>query len=170
MSKNNENTVPNKDDEQPYFGVILAFISLVFGFVLFVAWDSFGPEVLMKMIGMFFVLFGICGFGVEITNKIKNDGALELAIGLSMSLSILMLNNTFAGFPNLLSLIIGAVALLFVLVSIFRFVPKYNSNRLFEDSTLEDGAKTFYKWLLIIGNMSGAVVSIYNLVEIAFLK
>ena len=104
MSKNNENTVPNKDDEQPYLGGIISFISLVFGFILFVAWDSFGSEVLMKMIGMFFVLFGICGFGVEITNKIKNDGALELAIGLSMSLSILMLNNTFAGFPNLLSL------------------------------------------------------------------
>lgn len=168
MSKVSKETASNASKDIPQLGFILSFVFAIVGASLFLGWENFGTETTMKVWGMLLVLFSICAFGSEVSTKIKNEGALELAIGLSMSLSILMLRNTFEGFPNIASLLIGAFSILFIMISFFRFVPKLNSNQLFVGSSLGEGTKFFYKWLLVIGNICGAVVSMYNLYEIVF--
>lgn len=169
MSKNNASTVAKKEDDG-YFGLYLALCFLLFGSFSFLGWENLGPEILMKMLGMFFVFLGVIGLGVEFTNKIKNDGPLELAIGLSLSLSILMLRSTFEWFPNILLLIIGIIAFFAVILSITRLIKQYHANELFKNAIIQGNVKSFYKWLLILGEICGAIVSFYNLFEILFLK
>lgn len=116
-----------KDDSNdvPYFGFILAFVFSVIGLVLYFGWSSIGPETVVKTIGMLCILIAVSGFGTEISEKSKNDGALNLAIGLAFSLSILMLQDIY-DFPNWSLIVISFFALLFISIS---FVQLINFNK-----------------------------------------
>lgn len=120
-----DDLVKGDSDDVPYFGFILAFVFSVIGLVLYFGWNSIGPEIVVKTIGMVCILIAVSGFGTEISEKSKNDGALNLAIGLAFSLSILMLQDIY-DLPNWSLLIISFFALLFISIS---FVQLINFNK-----------------------------------------
>ncbi|MBL3640329.1 hypothetical protein ACFC1U_17405 [Bacillus subtilis] len=51
----NPKTVQQDDDK--FFGFVLAAVSILVGCVLYFSWDTFGNETAMKLLSMIFLVF-----------------------------------------------------------------------------------------------------------------
>lgn len=56
MSDGNESKTVQQDDDK-FFGFVLAAVSILVGCVLYFSWDTFGNETAMKLLSMIFLVF-----------------------------------------------------------------------------------------------------------------
>ncbi|KAF1679993.1 hypothetical protein [Bacillus sp. SKDU12] len=141
--------------ENKYFGFGLAAVFLIIGGVLFFSWSTFGGETPMKLFAIVFLIMGICGLGVELSNFTKNDGALEMCIGLGITLTIFILKDLFNNIPNLLVLLVFGFALIFILSSFTRLF--------FKEKNPSEQPKLIFRVIILIGQVSGAIANIGGL-------
>ncbi|MCY9185072.1 hypothetical protein P9160_09165 [Bacillus halotolerans] len=153
----NPKTVQQDDDK--FFGFVLAAVSILIGCVLYFSWDTFGNETAMKLLSMIFLVFGICGLGVELSKVTLNDGALEMCIGLGVTIIPIILKDIFNGFPNLIALFIIAFGFLFIGKSALRlYKPKPDKPK----------PKLIFRIMIATGQLLGFIVNVNNFVKMFF--
>ncbi|MGP7815561.1 hypothetical protein ACTXGU_00205 [Niallia sp. 01092] len=161
--KTNESSNPK---ENPHIGFVIAIVSLIASFVLFFGWEIFGNEMVLQIVASGCLVIGLCGFGAEITNYTKDDGALEAGIGLSFTFFILMFKAAVPGTPNLVVLGFILFGLLFIGVSIARLFPLKKINKPNNIQNENTPLLNKIKYIIIAGQILGLVVNIVNFIRL----
>lgn len=143
-------TQGENNDSNEFLGFGIAIVFILAGLVLFFGWESFGNEMILKIVSIPLILFGVAGVGIEITNKTGEESATDLGLGLAIIFMGLMIGGI--DFPislNILVLIIVSFGAMPVISSIFKLAKNENPNLSF-----------VYRLILILGQISGAVLAI----------
>lgn len=146
---------PKGENEASGFAIAVVF--LIIGTVLFFSWDSFGNEVILKMVSTFLIFFGFAGLGSELSSRTNDEGALEMGVGLAFIFSSLIIKSTFIIIPNFIILIGVTIGAIFLATSIFRLLISYTPSN--KSSKSINTTKKIYKVLIIIGQILGTIVS-----------
>lgn len=158
MTSSTEKEVKNNGQDNEHFGFVLAIIFLIIGASLFFFWETFGNEIVLKLISIPFIFFGFAGLGQEISNQKNDDGGLEMGIGLGFSSTGLVLKSALPIIPNLIIFFIIIAGAFAISLSIARLV-KTRKN-------VNTSAHIFYRVVLISGQIAGAILSISELIEL----
>lgn len=143
------------NDSFEFLGFGIAIVFILAGLVLFFGWESFGNEMVLKIVSIPLMLFGVAGVGIEITNQTGEGSASDLGIGLGIIFAGLMLGGI--DFPislNILILIIVGFGAMPVISSIFKLAKNENPNLSF-----------VYRLILILGQISGAALAIMEFIQ-----
>lgn len=164
-----KNDGSGKSNEHPYFGFVMAFVPLLASLVLFFGWETFGNEVVLKIVAAFLLGFGLIGFGVELSNHSNDDGALEAGMGLALTFFILMFKDAVPGTPNLIVLVFLSLGIFCIGLSVTRLLPSTQKNKKSKASEVLDenkSTKKMYTFIIIGGQVLGAIVNVVNFIRL----
>lgn len=150
---NTEESITNKN-----FGIVVAVVLLIAGCIMFFFWDSFGNEILLKLLSLPFIFFGLAGLGNEISDRSNDGGAANMGIGLAFIFTGLIIKSALTIVPNLIILFVILLGMMFIGVSISNLITS-------DYKPVDSSSQIFYRIVIIIGQIAGSVLSLLELID-----